>query len=61
METAGISLGEGGEGGWWGRGGGNRMKFRSDPFSLSKVIESSSWFSHIHSKEKPQNIDLQPV
>ena len=27
----------------------NRMKFRSNPFSLSKVIESSSWFSHIHS------------
>ena len=30
----------------------NRMKFRSNPFSLSKVIESSSWFSHIHSKVK---------
>ena len=25
------------------------MKFRSNLFSLSKVIESSSWFSHIHS------------
>ena len=30
----------------------NRIKFRSNPFSLSKVIESSSWFSHIHSKVK---------
>ena len=29
-----------------------RMKFRSNPFSLSKVIESSSWFSHILSKVK---------
>ena len=29
-----------------------KMKFRSNPFSLSKVIESSSWFSHIHSKVK---------
>ena len=28
------------------------MTFRSYPFSLSKVIESSSWFSHIHSKVK---------
>ena len=27
----------------------NRMKFRFNPFSLSKVIESSSWFSYIHS------------
>ena len=27
----------------------NRTKFRSNPFSLSKVIVSSSWFSHIHS------------
>ena len=41
-----------------GRGGGgvrifyNRMILRSNPFSLSKVIESSSWFSHIHSKVK---------
>ena len=29
-----------------------RMKFRSNPFSLSKVIENSSWFSYIHSKVK---------
>ena len=28
------------------------MKFRSNPFSLSKVIECASWFSHIHSKVK---------
>ena len=28
------------------------MKFWSNLFSLSKVIESSSWFSHIHSKVK---------
>ena len=28
------------------------MKFRSNPFSLSKVIGSSSWFSQIHSKVK---------
>ena len=27
----------------------NRMKFRSNPFSLSKVNESSSRFGHIHS------------
>ena len=25
------------------------MKFQSNPFSLSKVIESLGWFSHIHS------------
>ena len=24
----------------------NKMKFRSNPFSLSKVIESSSWLSY---------------
>ena len=30
----------------------NRMKFRSNPFSPSNVIESLSWFSHIHSKVK---------
>ena len=30
----------------------NRMKFRSNLFSISNVIESSSWFSHIHSKVK---------
>ena len=44
METAG-----------WGRGVVifyNRMKFQSNPFSLSKDIESSRWFSHIHSKVK---------
>ena len=28
------------------------MKCRSNPFSLSKVIESSSWFSYIHTKVK---------
>ena len=28
----------------------NRMKCRSNLFSLSKVIESSSWFKHKHSK-----------
>ena len=28
------------------------MKFRSNPFSVSNVIESSNWFSHIHSKVK---------
>ena len=33
----------------------SRMKFRSNPFSLSNVIESSSWFSHIHSKVKAHN------
>ena len=27
----------------------NRMKFWSNPFSLSKVNESSSWFSYLHS------------
>ena len=30
----------------------NKMKFWSNLLSLSKVIESSSWFSHIHSKVK---------
>ena len=28
------------------------MKFRYNRFSLSKVLESSSWFSHIHSNVK---------
>ena len=28
------------------------MKFRSNTFSVSKVIKSSSWCSHIHSKVK---------
>ena len=37
METAAIS-----------RGGGNILKFRSQLFSLCKVIKSSSWFSHIY-------------
>ena len=41
-------MGRGGGGGSGGGGGVivyNRMKFRSNPFSLSNVIESS-WFSH---------------
>ena len=37
------------------------MKFRSNPFSLSKVIESSSWFSHIHSKVKAHYEKLRPA
>ena len=42
----------------------NRIKFRSNPFSLSKVFESSSWFGHILSTlavSKMKNVDLQPV
>ena len=42
----------------------NRMKFQSNPFSLSKVIESSSCFGHIHSTRtvcKIKNVDKQPV
>ena len=48
MEIVSISRGEGGG----GEGCGifyNRMKFCCNPFSLSKVMESSSWFSYIHS------------
>ena len=30
----------------------NMMKFRSNPFSILEVIESSSWLSHTHSKVK---------
>ena len=26
----------------------NRMNFRSNPFSLSKLIECSVWYSYIH-------------
>ena len=37
------------------------MKFRSNPFSLSKVIESSSWFSHIHSKVKAHYEKCRPA
>ena len=37
------------------------MKFRSNPFSLSKVIESSSWFSHIHSKVKAHYEKRRPA
>ena len=37
------------------------MKFRSNPFSLSKVIESSSWFSHIHSKVKEHYEKRRPA
>ena len=37
------------------------MKFRSNPFSLSKVIESSSWFSHIHSKVKAHYENRRPA
>ena len=39
----------------------NRMTFRSNPFSLLKVIESSSWFSHIHSKVKAHCEKRKPV
>ena len=38
-----------------------KMKFRSNPFSLSKVIESSSWFSHIHSKLKAHYENHRPA
>ena len=38
----------------------NKMKFRSN-LNLSKVIQSSSWFSHIHSKVKVQNEKLRPA
>ena len=48
-----------------GGGGGrifyNRMIFRSNPFSISKVIESSSWFSHIHSKVKVHHEKSRPA
>ena len=37
------------------------MKFWSNPFSLSKVIESSSWFSHIHSKVKAHYEKCRPA
>ena len=37
------------------------MKFRSYSFGLSKVIESSSWFSHIHSKVKAHYEKLRPA
>ena len=37
------------------------MKFRSYPFSLSKVIESSSRFSHIHSKVKAHYEKRRPA
>ena len=37
------------------------IEFRSNPFSLSKVIESSSWFSHIHSKVKVHYVKHRPV
>ena len=39
----------------------NRIKFRSNPFSLSKVIENSSWFSHIHSKVKAHYEKRRPT
>ena len=39
----------------------NRMKFRSKPFSLSKVTESSSWFSNIHSKVKAHYEKRRPA
>ena len=58
-----ISRGEGGGGGW-GRGRSyfyNRIKFQSNPFSISKVIESSSWFSHIHSKVKAHYEKRRPA
>ena len=58
-------MGRGGEGGGEGEGGlvifYNRMKFRSNPFSLSNVIESSSWFSHIHSKVKAHYEKRRPA
>ena len=37
------------------------MKFLSNPFSLSKVIESSSWFNHIHSKVKAHYKKRRPA
>ena len=37
------------------------MEFRSNPFSLSKVIESSIWFSHIHSKVKAHYEKRRPA
>ena len=47
-----------------GGGGGvifyNRMKFRANPFSLSKVIESSRRFSQ-KKRHTMKNVDLQPV
>ena len=39
----------------------NRMKFRPNPFSLSKAIESSRWFSHIHSKVKAHYEKRRPA
>ena len=39
----------------------NRMKFQSNPFSLSEVIEISSWFSHIHSKVKAHYEKRRPA
>ena len=66
METAVISRGRGGWGGGgrgWERGRifYNRMNFRSNPFSLSKVIESSRWFSHIHSEVKAHYEKRRPA
>ena len=37
------------------------MKFRSNPFSLSNSIESSIWFSHIHSKVKAHYEKRRPA
>ena len=37
------------------------MKFRSNPFNLSKFIESLNWFSHIHSKEKAHYEKRRPA
>ena len=39
----------------------DRMKFRSNPFSVSKVIKCSSWFSHIHSKVKAHYEKRRPA
>ena len=38
-----------------------RMKFQSNLFSLSEVIESSSWISDIHSKVKSHYEKLRPA
>ena len=37
------------------------MKFRSYPFSISKVIENSSWLSHIHTKVKTRYEPRRPA
>ena len=37
------------------------MKFQSNPFSLSRVIERSSWFSHIHSNVKAHYEKRRPA